>query len=400
MDLYLQFGYGMKKCTLELAKKWGEATTILSPRDIEPKSLGKWASEMSKGHVKCLFDPQCYYPHDAHPRLAKYGYHSQQSYTNLGTSSDTLNYQLEKIKFYNSIIGTYAYILPGIMADSVDGKWFEKHRAYVDGAHQVLDDKEIYMTIVLPQMALLGNDTITESILLETEKWGVAGYYIVAEHPQQKYLVDSAVWLANLLSLCAGLKLQGKKVIVGYANHQMLCTSLAKVDAIASGTWLNVRSFKNKFKDDTDKTPSRRNTWYYFPQGLSEYKLSILDNAFNNGILSKLRPDPNLDDNYAEVLFSGASPTSTAFNETTAFMHYLHSLKMQAAFLTKESFEETKSAYELMLETAERNIEFCRSNGIFGDDRDFRECVSTARAAMFTLERSRGFVLSQEWKSL
>lgn len=35
MELYLQFGYGMKQLSIDLAEKWGKATVILSPRDIK-----------------------------------------------------------------------------------------------------------------------------------------------------------------------------------------------------------------------------------------------------------------------------------------------------------------------------------------------------------------------------
>ena len=37
MELYLQLGYGMKQLSIDLAKKWGKATVILSPRDIPPE---------------------------------------------------------------------------------------------------------------------------------------------------------------------------------------------------------------------------------------------------------------------------------------------------------------------------------------------------------------------------
>jgi len=399
MDLYLQFGYGMKKNTLELARKWGKATVILSPRDIEPTSLEKWSKEFVKANVFTMFDPQCYYPHDNHKRLAKYNYHSATSYTNLGSSVSTEEHQLERIKYFNDICKTIAYIIPGIMNSTIDDKWFVKHSLFVSAALKVMKDKPIYMTISLPQSALMFNNDITERIISETEKWPVDGYYIVAEHPQLKYLVDDAVWMSNILDLCAGLKLQGKKVILGYANHQMLCASMTKIDAIASGTWLNVRTFKNKFTDEDDQM-GRRNTWYYYPQALSEYKLTFLDLAFNNSVLQKLKPDDNIDDEFAEILFSGASPTSTAFNESDAFKHYLHSLKMQIMSLEKHSYTEAMNAQELLLETAERNIEFNRSNGIFGQDRDFRNNIDINRAALHTLHKNRGFVLEQEWNTL
>ena len=62
MELYLQFGYGMKSLTLQLAQKWGGATVILSPRDISPMQLVNWSKDFEKNNVKTLFDPQLFYP--------------------------------------------------------------------------------------------------------------------------------------------------------------------------------------------------------------------------------------------------------------------------------------------------------------------------------------------------
>ena len=42
MELYLQFGYGMKSLTLNLSKLWNGVTTILSPRDMTYNQLKLW----------------------------------------------------------------------------------------------------------------------------------------------------------------------------------------------------------------------------------------------------------------------------------------------------------------------------------------------------------------------
>lgn len=399
MDLYLQFGYGMKKNTIDLAKKWGEATVILSPRDIEPESLGKWSKEFQKNMVKTLFDPQCYYPNGTHQRLAKYDYISKTCYTNLGIDVGEAEKQLRKIEYYNEISNTFAFIIPGIMREKVNEEWFDKHSQYVEAALKIIHGRPLYMTIALPQATLMGTNEAIEEIIEKAKKWPVHGFYIVAEHPQYRYLVENPVWLSNLLDLCAGLKLEGKKVILGYANHQMLCATMSRVDAIASGTWLNVRTFTDKFSE-VENQVGRRNTWYYYPQALSEYKIPFLDLAFNKGILSKFKPDESIGDEYAKILFSGAAPTSTSYSESDAFKHYLHSLKMQIQCLEKKSYDEAMAAQELLLVTAERSIEFTQGNGIFSRDRDFSKSFDTNRAALHSLDKSRGFVLRNEWNIL
>ena len=51
MQLYLQFGYGMKALTIDLAKKWGGVSVILSPRDMSPKQLEAWSKDFAKNGV-------------------------------------------------------------------------------------------------------------------------------------------------------------------------------------------------------------------------------------------------------------------------------------------------------------------------------------------------------------
>ena len=103
----------------------------------------------------------------------------------------------------------------------------------------------------------------------------------MAEHPTSDYLADDPLWLGNLLNLSAGLKLQGREVVVGYCSHQMLCLAAANVDAIASGTFLNVRSFStNRFQQPEEDSKGKRANWYYCPQALSEYKIAFLDLGF------------------------------------------------------------------------------------------------------------------------
>ena len=48
MNFFLQFGHGMKQMSIDLAKKWGEATVILSPRDIKPDQLAQWSPSFLK----------------------------------------------------------------------------------------------------------------------------------------------------------------------------------------------------------------------------------------------------------------------------------------------------------------------------------------------------------------
>jgi hypothetical protein len=248
---------------------------------------------------------------------------------------------------------------------------------------------------------VLSDESQVESIIQYTSYWDVDGVYIACEHPNQHYLVNKPLWIINLLSLVAGIKRQGKSVIVGYASHQMLCLALAKCDAIAAGHFLNVRWFKpERFETTDDDDTSRRTTWYYCPQALSEYKVIYLDVAKRVNMLINMMPPESMRNDFSRVLFEGAMPSSTGYSEADSHRHYLHCLKMQCESLSKPTYEETRNAHLALLETAARLTAGLRNWKIKGQDRDFSEIVDVIESAISVFDEELGFVLSREWASL
>lgn len=402
MELYLQFGWGMKKLVLDFAKEWEKVNVILSPRDISPKQLKNWSNEFSKANVSCLFDPQCYFPKSNHKTLSQYDYWNNSMSTNLSSTNDYETNLINRISAYNNLINTERFIIPAIMR-KFDEDWIYKWRSdsikLSEASRRIVNDKKNLLTIALPSDLLCQKEDIIEKIIELSEQFDVDGYYIIAEPPNDGYLVDNPLWLSNLLQLCAGLKLHSKEVIVGYGNQQLLCLSTAKIDAIASGTYLNVRRFSNKF-EDLEGEIKRKSVWYYYPQSLSEYKLSFLDIAYNNGVLDEMNPKGEFNNNYINLIFSGIMPSSTAFNETLAFRHYLECLRKQVELCSRESFEKTVSANEILLTTAERRIEFLEKNGIYAQSRSFKDIIDVNRSAMQRLKATRGFMLAYSWNKI
>ncbi|MEA4835821.1 MAG: hypothetical protein VB133_11870 [Anaeromusa sp.] len=401
MDLYLQFGYGMKNLTIDLSKEWENTSVILSPRDITPKQLEKWSKEFSKANVNCMFDPQCYFPKCDHKNLVQYGYWDHSLNTNLNTVDDAETTLIKKINVYNGIISSNKFIIPGIMRKySSDwfGQWKSNCLKLSEVTRKVVKNRKSILTIALPSDLLCRDESIIEQIIETSIKWDVDGYYIIAEPYNGQYLVDNPVWISNLMQLCAGLKLQNREVIVGYANQQLLCLSASKIDAIASGTYLNVRKFSNKFEQLDDI--KRKSVWFYYPHALSEYKIPFLDVAYNNGILNEMKPGVELDNSYISLIFSGILPSSTAFNETLAFKHYLQTLKTQVALCSRNTFKDTIAANEMLLNTAERRIEFLEKNGVYAQARSFKDIVDVNRSALQRLQKTRGFMLEHSWNDL
>ena len=403
MELFLQFGWGMKSMTLELAKKWGGVSVVLSPRDIEPQQIDRWRKDFEKHDVRVLFDPQCYFPKSHHPRLAKYSYWEKSLNTYLSAEENDYDSKLiKKINEYNERAGTSYFIIPSIM-EQYSEKWLErwhmKAERLVAASLKHIKAKKRLLTLALPADFLVSKEDEVEQFIQRIEEFDVDGFYIVAEPPRSGYLVDNPLWLSNVLQLCAGLKILGKQVLYGYANQQMLCLSAAGVDAIASGSFLNVRQFSNKFKD-TEGEIKRKSTWFYNPESLSEYKIPFLDVAFNNKVLNELRPSEEYDNEYIKLIFSGIMPSTTEFKENMAFKHYLETLRRQVHMCSKDTFDKTISHNELMLEIAEQKIKYLEGNGVYAQTRSFKDMVDVNRSAIQRLTKTRGFMLKHSWADI
>lgn len=401
MELYLQFGYGMKQITMDLSKDWEGTTAILSPRDISPKQLENWKAGFTKAGVRTLFDPQMYYPKSEHDGLMKYEYWDSSFVTKITNEVSFEEGLIKSILSYNEIAGCKEFIIPSAMYQ-FDEEWISRWKKQCDklinATRKYVSGMDIILTLALPDTLLTQKETEIEKIIAETEKFDVNGYYIVAYPPKEQYLVDTPMWLSNLMQICAALKLRGNKVIMGYGNHQLLCLSATGIDAMATGTYLNVRRFTNKFKKDD--SIQRKSVWYYYPAALSEYKLGFLDVAFNSDVLQHMKPSKNMDKGYVDLLFGGAMPSATAFNETMAFKHYIHCVKVQMQSLSKKSYKDTVVANEVLLETAMRRIEFMEKHGVYAQNRSFKDIVDVNRSALQRLDKTRGFQLRQEWNDM
>ena len=397
MELYLQFGYGMMEHCRHLIESWGGGTVITSPRDLTAEQIQRLGSQIVGMGGRILVDPQFYDPSATHRRLVGHDYWPDDFDTSMLSGGPELAQLLQRLLALNDSAQAEQFIIPGIYGERIDDDWLAVQDSVITEAAAEVTDRQRIATICLSGEAMRFEEQI-EMVINSAEKWDVDGFYVVPEHPGGQYLVDDPMWLANLLILCSGLKLQGRFVIVGYSNHQMLCLATAKVDAIASGIWLNVRTFSTgKFQETEEDEISRRVKWYYCPQSLSEYKIPFLDMAFRAGILDRLRADAALKSDYADILFSGAQPTSTDYSEQQAHRHYLQCLHEQCNAATRPSFRETTEGHSQLLDHAETVINELHRKGVRGQNRDFQNIIDVNRAALMALRDTRGFVLERLW---
>jgi hypothetical protein len=396
MELALQFGWGMMDHCTELLSAWGAGTVILSPRDLKPEQLPRFAERVASAGGGTLLDPQFYLPHADHERLTSHEYWPKQYATGDFWSGSEFRTLLDRLETLNESVGSYAAILPGLHAEHVDEDWLVRQRAIVD-ASKATTKRPRLATVALGADALRSNDEV-DLLLADIESWDVQGIYLVCEHPRGDYLVADATWITNQLDMVAGVKLKGKSVVVGYANHQQLLLGCAAADVIASGTWMNVRSFPpEKFRAQYEEEIKRRSTWYYCPQALSEYTLPYLDIAQRQGLLSVMAPPAKLGSNHADALFSGAQPSATGWSEQSAFRHYLQSLRSQIASAFRPTFDETLSVHEETLDEASQFLGRLRTAGVSAQARDFGPSIDANRAALAVLKASRGGLLRRKW---
>ncbi|HEY7394391.1 MAG TPA: hypothetical protein VH559_06085 [Gemmatimonadaceae bacterium] len=401
MELHFQFGWGMMEHCRALLAAWGGGTAILSPRDLSDAQLRKLADTINRlpgGSV--LLDPQFYLPHADHERLRSHAYWPPNYSTGTFWQGAPLRALLRSLRELNDVLRSRAFVLPGILTERIDDDWLAIQQAILTEAVDLQLNRPLIATVALGADAVRNSSQIAE--LIEASRdWEVQGVYLVAEHPNGAYLVNDPIWLANIVDLVAAFRLRRLNVTLGYCNHQMLIAGCVKATAIASGTWMNVRSFPpDKFRTAYEEEIKQRTTWYYCPQGLSEYKLPFLDIAQRRGLLAQMVPPTGFSTSYASMLFAGGQPSVLAFTEQAAFRHYLECLRTQTMQAVEPTFDATVARHESLLSTAEAVLQQLTGAGVRGQMRDFGEMIDVNRAALADLVSTRGPILRRVWANL
>jgi len=401
MDLFLQFGHGMMEHCRQLVRSWAGGTVILSPRDSKQDQLVKLSEEIRAipgGRV--LLDPQFYVPRSDHHRLTAHDYWPDTYQTNGFFGGPGMQTMMNDVLQLNRGLRCDAFILPGLMATAIDDNWLATIRATAEHAAGMKAGMPLYATVALNSASVRDTAGIQE-VLAEFESLAVDGVYLLFEHPNGEYIVQDPIWLANVLELAAGFRLLHKTVVVGYANHELLCLGAASVNAIASGTWMNVRSFSpDRFSANDEEDIKRKAVWYYAPSSLSEYKPAFLDMAQQRGVLASMAAPAEYGSDYASVLFSGLQPSSVGFGEPDTFRHYLQCMLRQSRAIRETTFDATVGNIRRMLDDAERQARLLASKGVLPQLRGFADAFDPVRSALSSLEATRGPTLRRGWANL
>ncbi|NTW28904.1 MAG: hypothetical protein HGA39_06015 [Coriobacteriia bacterium] len=404
MELALQFGYGMMAHTRSLIEAWGGGTVVLSPRDMTDAQLTQLASDVCSIGGQPLLDPQFYLPHADHARLQSHDYWPSEFEESHVLNPAEWRTLLGRLASLQNRIGCGRVILPGILADSPSeiDRWIGQQEILVQEADSLgILGQNTMLTIALSDSTVMSNEVVDE-VLAHIRAIDVGWIYLVVQHPGGQYLVDDPVWLGNVLDLTAGIRLLGKHVLVGYCQHQMLALASAGADAIASGTWMNVRSFPpEKFQAAYEEEIRKRKTWFYSPEALSEYGLPYLDVASKGSVLELLRPGGDYPKEGVDRLFTAPQPSAVKFSESEAFRHYLSCLRLQVAASSKDTFDATFENLESWIAESERRVALLAAAGVRGQGREFNQDVSQATiAALRGLRADRGAILRRSWSSI
>lgn len=398
MQLFLQMGHGMQKLALDLISKWNGGSVIISPSNFKNpgnESVIKYAKQIHKINGSVLFDPQMFYPKDGHEKLKAYDYWVDES-SSITSETVYKKIDLEILRINNEIDSSHI-IVPGIDMNesnlSYGINWLKSSVNHLSAK----TDKPLLGTICLSSEAIRNDETV-EKIIDEIKDIPVYGYYIIARPTDDDYINTDYRWLTGMMKLITCIKLLKKYVLVGYSNHQSLLYSLANVDAIAAGTYMNTRCFvPDKFKSYKDNTIKKKSTWFYVPSALCEYKAALIDLAKARNFLDLFEPQGEFINEYSSMLFKGAHPSSTNYSESNSFRHYLYCLNIQCNMLSNLNYQDTFSAYEFMLRTAENQMATIKKKGIGSQNRDFEPAIEANRIAMITNDEDYGFRLNIDW---
>lgn len=382
----------------ELLGRWQRGGVILSPRDLSDEQMTRVAESAKSVGAKVYLDPQFYSPTSDHQRLTSHDFWPNDYESTKFWTNASIRGFLKSLKTKNEALGSDEVILPSALTHAIDDTWAERAEMLINqSAKAGIERGAMLMTLALTS-DVIRNDEAVQELLEICRGWNIGGVYLICEHPNGAYLVQDAAWLSNALELAAGLRLQNKRVVAGYCNHQMLALALCSTNAIACGTWMNVRSFSiARFRAPEDDEIRRKSSWYYCPRALSEYKLPALDRAHSRGILNKMKAPNEFGASDARLLFSGVQPTTVDFTESHAFRHYLNCLNCQVLRSRWTTFDETHDKYANLLNVAERLLNEFHELRIDGLVRDFRACVDANRTAVARLRETRGAMLKRKW---
>lgn len=144
----------------------------------------------------------------------------------------------------------------------------------------------------------------------------------------------------------------------------------------------------------------QRSTWYYLSSAFSEYRAKLLDVAWQRKYIDEFQTQGDYQNSYSQMLFNGVQTSSTGYNETNSFKHYLHCLKIQCDMFSNDDYNKLYDLYDFALNSADNKMKKIKMLGITKQNRDFSQALDVNRIAMCANNEDYGFKLKMNWTEL
>ncbi|GAB4333345.1 MAG: hypothetical protein Kow0037_11630 [Calditrichia bacterium] len=314
----LQQGWGMLNQIESFLINHPNSGIIFSPRICEKEQLERyWPQFINIPNSELFFEPYFYEPRTDLARVLSYPYFKNFDF-------DTNKFKMDKfcksvIEYQINNLGLNNIILPGRYTNSLSENWLNTHYKFAQiGSNYSSDKNRIFSSIVLGPDVILNLEQYN-SIIDEIVNYPTDGIYFIFEHPDNSYFLDEE-FLYILLDSLLSVSLSNKKIILGYANQQLIALAASGTDYIASGNYRNVRVFDHLNTKDRDDDNLRKGIWYFDGNTFGEYKIAALSLAFRRNLRNYFGPITE----FTEELLNSDRPTSIAWPERFSFLHYLH----------------------------------------------------------------------------
>lgn len=384
MELYLQQGSQMRSLGCAIAKAHPGTKIILSPKDFKTEAqLVDYAVSVKEVGGEVLLDPQLF--------LSKLGTEAARlPNTSYWTKIGDVSAFVAEVLRLNDQIGTCSVILPAPYIKEVNENSVRELQAIVACSREVKGD---FLSVCLSG-DFFRSERQYNRLCKFLESVDVPGVYLLPEHVDDDYLTDDPVWLHRLLEFCSDLKMAGKTVLVGYANHQLLPLACTAVDAMAAGKNRSTRIFwMNSFKklEEGDVGFARPKPSFYCPHALTEFSLKYMDLAATASVLELMKPvDFHLGATVERMLTSD-SPLSSGYSLPDGYLNYFSLLKQQCEKASAgQTFLDRLAWQRDLIKKADELLSVLHKHRVRGLLKDFSKYIGVAKSALQSLEETRG----------
>lgn len=135
MDLFLQYGHGMKAHSEELIKSWDGGSVIFSPKNMSLEQMISSSEKIKKTNGHVYLDPQFYIPRSDNGNLNEHSFWPQSYSTNSFFNGTGINDMMNTlVDDYLLPIQASTFILPSFYLEKIDDDWNRLTDSFIEGS--------------------------------------------------------------------------------------------------------------------------------------------------------------------------------------------------------------------------------------------------------------------------